>query len=103
MYENEDPVAKNNRCLGEFVLNVASMNKGEPEIQSTTVVDDEGIVKVKAVCLIDGAENSIVIDTYKGRMTKEEIEEHLVIHAKFNDNFVIGSRMSVLMPLVHRS
>ena len=78
IFEGENRIANKNRLLGKFCLNVPSLKKEEAEMELTTVVDEEGIVKVKAVCLIDGAKNDIVIDTYKGRMTQTEIENRRV-------------------------
>ena len=95
-------MATKNRHLGTFVLNVPSRKKGEVMLESTTTVDDEGIVTVKAICQINGAEKDIVIDASKGRMTDEEIQQSRVrfIHFfktlsgfpfYFESNFVVNA------------
>ena len=88
IYEGEEEVAKNNRFLGKFNLRHPPRKQGEVEMKTTTMVDEEGIVTVNAVCLIDGSENSILIDTYKGRMTAREIEERRV-SSSFSDSNIL--------------
>ena len=78
IYEGEFPTAKENHFLGKFVLNLPSVPKNDALMESTTQIDDEGILTVKAVCLMDGNENDIQIEAYKGRMSKEEIEARRV-------------------------
>ena len=78
IYEGEFPTVKENHFLGNFLLHLPSVRKEEAKMESTTVIDDEGILSVKAVCLMDGNENDIIIDAYTGRMSKAELEARRV-------------------------
>ena len=78
IFEGEFPRADDNNFLGRFDLQLPSVRKEEAEMVSTTLIDEEGILSVRAVCLMNGNENYVPVDAYKGRMSKEEIEARRV-------------------------
>ena len=79
IYEGEEKVARNNRRLGKFILHLPSgIKMDEGQMESTTMVDEEGILTVKATCLLDGNQKEIRIQAYKGRMSQEDMENSRV-------------------------
>jgi L1 cell adhesion molecule like protein len=76
IYEGEDPVASKNNLLGKFVLKgIPIAPAGHEKLKVTLKIDENGILKATAVSVSNGAENSIVIEEYKDRMDRDEIEK----------------------------
>ncbi|KAF7011643.1 hypothetical protein CFC21_025922, partial [Triticum aestivum] len=75
VYEGEGAWTKDNRLLGEFMLEgLVPAPRGVPKIIETMEVEANGILKVTAVDVTTGSKKSINITTNKGGLSKEEIE-----------------------------
>ncbi|XP_010213355.1 PREDICTED: heat shock 70 kDa protein 1A-like, partial [Tinamus guttatus] len=80
-YEGERSIAKENHLLGRFLLKGFSpAPRGMSLLEVTFYIDADGILSVFALDKIMGGANPIVVDTRKGRLSKEQIarlaEEH---------------------------
>uniref|UniRef100_A0A453D777 Heat shock protein 70 n=1 Tax=Aegilops tauschii subsp. strangulata TaxID=200361 RepID=A0A453D777_AEGTS len=75
VYEGEGAWTKDNKLLGEFMLEgLVPAPRGVPKIIETMEVEANGILKVTAVDMTTGSKKSINITTNKGGLSKEEIE-----------------------------
>jgi molecular chaperone DnaK (HSP70) len=76
VYEGEDPVASKNHLLGQFnVTGVPPAPAGVEKSKVTFNIDADGILKVIAVNVSNCATNNIVIEEYKNRLSREELED----------------------------
>ncbi len=74
VYQGENDTAEENELLGEFILSGIRMTKkGEPRIEVSFDIDNNGIVNVSAVDLDTGLENKIEIVS-SSKLTDEEIK-----------------------------
>ncbi|KAJ6552945.1 heat shock protein 70kD, peptide-binding domain-containing protein [Mycena capillaripes] len=74
VYEGEHARAKDNNLLGKFELSgVLCAPRGVPQIEVTFDIDVNGILSVSAYDKTTGTSNSIIINTDKGWLSKEEI------------------------------
>jgi len=81
VFEGERTCTDNNNLLGEFnITGIQRAKKGEPKIAVTFTLDANGILKVKAMDKVTGAENRIEISN-KGRLSSDEVER-MVADAK---------------------
>jgi molecular chaperone DnaK len=71
--QGERPMAKDNRSLGRFFLEVASAPRGVPQINVCIDIDPNGILSVSAKDNGTGKENKIRIEG-NSQLSKEEIE-----------------------------
>jgi molecular chaperone DnaK len=71
--QGERPMAKDNRSLGRFFLDVVSAPRGVPQIECVMDIDSNGIVSVSAKDKATGKENKIRIEGGT-QISKEEIE-----------------------------
>jgi len=75
VYEGERAMTKDNRKLGKFDLNgIPPMPRGQPQIEVTFDVDENGIMTVSAAEKSTGKEESITITNDQGRLSQEEID-----------------------------
>jgi molecular chaperone DnaK len=83
--QGERPMAKDNRSLGQFILDgIPPAPRGVPQIEVTFDVDANGILNVTAKDKVTGKEQKIRIEAGSG-LTKEEIErmkKEAEIHAE---------------------
>jgi len=83
--QGERPMAKDNRSLGQFILDgIPPAPRGVPQIEVTFDVDANGILNVTAKDKATGKEQKIRIEAGSG-LTKEEIErmkKEAEIHAE---------------------
>lgn len=78
IFQGERDLVKDNRKLGEFILqNIPPMPAGIPKIQIDFLVDADGILKVKAKELRSGTEQSIVIKSQYG-ISEEDMAKMLI-------------------------
>jgi len=79
VFEGESTLTKDNNMLGKFELTgIPSAPKGVPQIEVTFEVDANSILSVSATDKKHPSnKNKITIQSYKGRLTEEEIE-HIV-------------------------
>ena len=74
VYQGEREFAKDNKLLGNFMLDgIAPAPKGVPQIEVTFDIDQNGIVNVSAKDLGTGKEQNIVI-TASTNMSKDDID-----------------------------
>jgi len=74
IFEGERTCTDGNNSLGEFTITgIQRAKRGEPKIAVTFNLDADGILKVKAVDEVTGAENRIEISN-KGRLSSDEVE-----------------------------
>ena len=74
IFEGERTCTDGNNSLGEFTITgIQRAKRGEPKIAVTFNLDADGILKVKAVDEVTGAENRIEI-LNKGRLSSDEVE-----------------------------
>ena len=75
VYQGEREFAKDNKLLGNFMLDgIAPAPKGVPQIEVTFDIDQNGIVNVSAKDLGTGKENNITI-TSNTNMSKDDIDK----------------------------
>ena len=75
VYQGEREFAKDNKLLGNFILDgIAPAPKGVPQIEVTFDIDQNGIVNVSAKDLGTGKEQNIVI-TASTNMSKDDIDK----------------------------
>lgn len=75
VYQGEREFAKDNKLLGNFMLDgIAPAPKGVPQIEVTFDIDQNGIVNVSAKDLGTGKEQNIVI-TASTNMSKDDIDK----------------------------
>ncbi|CAD8126647.1 unnamed protein product [Paramecium sonneborni] len=73
VFEGERPLVKDNHKLGQFDLtDIPKMPKGQPQIEVTFEIDEDGILSVSASEQSSGKKNQIQI-TSDNKLTKEEI------------------------------
>lgn len=77
VYQGEGRQADMNELLGQFVLEVPAMPRGQVRVRVTFSIDADGIVQVRAVDSAAGQEASIRIEA-RGGMSPEEVR-----HAQF--------------------
>ncbi|KRX07814.1 hypothetical protein PPERSA_07564 [Pseudocohnilembus persalinus] len=76
VYEGERQMTKDNRLLGEFDLTgIPPMKEGEPQIEVTFDLDENGVLNVHATEKTGKVTNKITIVNDKGRLSGEEIEK----------------------------
>ena len=74
VFQGENTVAEENELLGEFILSGIRMTKkGEPKIEVSFDIDNNGIVNVTAVDMDTGLENRIEIMS-SSKLTEDEIK-----------------------------
>lgn len=75
VFEGERKMTKQNHLLGTFQLSgIPPMPRGQPQIEITYELDQNGILSVSAKEKSTGKSESITITNDKGRLSKEEIE-----------------------------
>ena len=73
--QGESDTATENDLLGEFVLSgIRPAPKGEPEVEVSFDIDNNGIVSVSARDLATGKEQSITVNA-TGTLSDEEISQ----------------------------
>lgn len=76
VFEGERALTKDNHLLGKFDLTgIPPAPRGQPQIEVTFEVDENGIMQVGAQDKASGKKEKIVITNDKGRLSKEEIEK----------------------------
>ncbi|VDK25632.1 unnamed protein product [Taenia asiatica] len=84
VYEGECEKASGNHLLGQFKMsNILMARRGEPRIEVTFDIDENGILTVSAVEKSSGSQNSITITNNKGRLSAEEIKRMVEKAKKF--------------------
>lgn len=83
IYEGERQFVRDNRKLGQFVLEGIPANLERPTIEITYDIDANGILNVSAVESSTGKSNSITITNDKGRLSQEEIDEMIRMAEKY--------------------
>lgn len=84
VFQGERSMAKDNKFLGDFILDgIANAPKGVPQIEITFDMDSNGILNVHAKDKGTNKEQSIVIKD-SGGLSKEEIEK-MIQEAKLNE------------------
>ncbi|CAG2103572.1 unnamed protein product, partial [Medioppia subpectinata] len=74
VYEGEDPVATNNTLLAQFVVTgIPPDRAGKEHVSVMFCVNDEGILKVRAVVLSQRAVHEYEVTEYKGRLSMDEL------------------------------
>ncbi|CAG2101097.1 unnamed protein product [Medioppia subpectinata] len=74
VYEGEDSVATNNTFLGKYVVTgIPPEAAGKQDVSVMFCVNDEGILKVRAVVLSQRAVHEYEVTEYKGRLSMEEL------------------------------
>ncbi|CAD8188529.1 unnamed protein product [Paramecium pentaurelia] len=74
VFEGERPLVKDNHKLGQFDLtDIPKMPKGQPQIEVTFEIDEDGILSVSASEQSTGKKNQIQI-TGDNKLSKEEID-----------------------------
>ena len=80
IYEGERSMTKNNFFVGEFELgNIPLCPRGYPQIEVKFKIDTNGIINVEAKDLDTNETSSVTVTGNKGRMTREEIDELVII------------------------
>jgi len=74
VFQGEGRTAEMNDLLGQFVLAVPPMPRGQVRVRVTFTIDSDGIVQVRAVDDKFGKEASIRIEA-RGGMTPEEVRK----------------------------
>jgi molecular chaperone DnaK len=92
--QGENPMARDNELLGEFVLSgLRQAPRGEVEIEVTFEIDADGIVSVSAKDLETGLNQSITI-TARGGLTEDDVQrmtaenQEFLIEAKASEEFI---------------
>jgi len=68
-------MTKDNNSLGKFNLEgIPPAPRGQPQIEVTFDIDENGIMNVSALCKTTGKTEKITITNNKGRLSKDEIE-----------------------------
>lgn len=76
IYEGERTMTQHNNLLGKFELtNLPLMQKGKPRIEVTFIIDENGIMNIKAKELTTGIENQLIIKNENNRLSKNDIEK----------------------------
>ena len=83
IYEGERQFVRDNRKLGQFMLDGIPTNLERPLIEITYDIDANGILNVSAVEKSTGKSNSITITNDKGRLTQQEIDEMIRMAEKY--------------------
>merc|ERR1719198_44340 len=84
IYEGERSMAKNNHLLGSFTLeNIPAAKKGQPKIDVSFDIDQNGILKVGAVEKAGGSTAGVTISSDQNRLTKHQIDQMVAEAAKF--------------------
>lgn len=84
VFEGERPMTKDNNKLGQFQLTgIPPMPRGEPKIEVTFSLDENGILTVAAEELSTGKSNKIQITNERGRMSDKEIREKVAEAEKY--------------------
>ncbi|CAL8136296.1 unnamed protein product [Orchesella dallaii] len=100
VYQGENPLAKDNEFLGEFILNgIPPAPAGKECVQVSMCVGETGIVHVSAVCKSDkskGAVETLVVKENKGRLSTIT-KDRLLNEAKTTDHAVLR-RSNTHMP-----
>lgn len=87
VYEGERPLVKDNHKLGQFDLSdLPKKPKGEPQIEVTFEIDENGMLSVSASEKSTGTSNQVVITNDNGRLSKEEIERMLKEAEEFSES-----------------
>jgi molecular chaperone DnaK (HSP70) len=82
VFEGERKMTKDNYLVGEFVLNgIEPAPRGIAQIQITYKIDVNNMMSIVARELKSGSESTIQINSNKGRLSEEEIEE-LILEAQ---------------------
>merc|ERR1711959_767206 len=84
IYEGERSVAKNNHLLGSFTLeNIPAAKKGQPKIDVSFDIDQNGILKVGAVEKAGGSSAGVTISSDQNRLTKDQIDQMVADSQKY--------------------
>lgn len=84
VFEGERAMTKDNHQLGKFDLTgIPKAPRGQPQIEVTFDIDENGILNVAAVEKGTGKQESITITNDKGRLSKDEIDQMLKDAEKF--------------------
>ena len=75
IYEGERSMTRDNLFIGEFeLINIQEALRGVPEIEVTINVDSNSIISVTAEELESHSKKSIIVNSNKGRLTREQID-----------------------------
>ena len=86
VFEGERALTKDNHQLGKFDLSgIPPAPRGQPQIEVTFEVDENGIMQVSAQDKGTGKKEKIVITNDKGRLSKEEIDRLIKESEEFAD------------------
>merc|ERR1719502_1796994 len=84
VYEGERSIAKNNHLLGSFTLeNIPAAKKGQPKIDVSFDIDQNGILKVGAVEKAGGSSAGVTISSDQNRLTKDQIDQMVADSQKY--------------------
>jgi len=84
IYEGERSMAKNNHLLGSFTLeNIPAAKKGQPKIDVSFDIDQNGILKVGAVEKAGGSSAGVTISSDQNRLTKDQIDQMVADSQKY--------------------
>ncbi|CAD7952839.1 unnamed protein product [Amoebophrya sp. A25] len=85
VFEGERPLTKDNNMLGKFTLtDIKPAPRAAPKIEVTFDIDKDGILSVQAEELSGGISRTIQISNESGRLTKGELDRHILDAARFN-------------------
>mmetsp|Transcript_27397 Transcript_27397/g.69090 ORF Transcript_27397/g.69090 Transcript_27397/m.69090 type:complete len:307 (-) Transcript_27397:927-1847(-) len=86
VFEGERPLTKDNNLLGKFQLtDIAPVPRAVPKIEVMFDIDKDGMLTVQAEETTNGGNSrAIQISNECGRLSKEEIEQHILDAARFN-------------------
>ena len=87
VFEGERALTKDNHLLGKFDLTgIPPAPRGQPQIEVTFEIDENGILQVGAQDKSSGKKEKIVINNDKGRLSKEEIDRLVEEAEKFAED-----------------
>jgi len=87
VFEGERAMTKDNRQLGQFLLDgVPPAPRGVPQIEVSFDLDSNGILNVSASDKISGKSNKITITNEKGRLSKDDIEKMVKEAEQFKED-----------------
>ena len=85
VFEGERPLTKDNNLLGKFKLtDIKPAPRATPKIEVTFDIDKDGILSVQAQELTGGISRTIQISSESGRLSKADLEQHILDAARYS-------------------
>jgi L1 cell adhesion molecule like protein len=86
VYECELAITKDKTSIGKFELTgISPAPIGVPQIEVTFMIDDNGILNVRAVEISNGKKNKITVTNDNGRLREEEIQRMMKDALKYRE------------------